>query len=252
MPLEPKNITARLAQRKVRGNPPSTQPESAISNCFPGLEFDFRNIWKLIFVGVELHEAGLTGGHIVMDVTSGSPAELAGVPLFSRLLEVAGRPLAATRTLAAGPTQQLQPLSLSDALAHILTRGGEMVDCIFVGQGPQIRVQLEVREVFKDGTLSEDLAEPGALTQGLCSPWQADYRECGCYYWAASRPDFVNAEVNSGNTEGHDWMQKNRTDTDTYERDRGGRAGGVHITYSDLYNDWESQLTFIKNGKDSE
>jgi hypothetical protein len=29
---------------------------SAISNCFPGLEFDFRNIWRRIFVGIVLTE----------------------------------------------------------------------------------------------------------------------------------------------------------------------------------------------------
>src|SRR5205823_2250368 len=30
---------------------------SAISNAFPGLECDFRNVWRNIFVGITLHES---------------------------------------------------------------------------------------------------------------------------------------------------------------------------------------------------
>src|SRR3712207_8764033 len=45
--------------------------------------------------------------------------------------------------------------------------------------------------------IDESIAGPGELTQSLCSPWQNDYRECGCYYWAASRPDYVNVEPRS-------------------------------------------------------
>ena len=54
--IEPRNLTAQLHHRAA-GNPPSTLPESAISNCFPGLEFDFRNIWRRIFEGIEIHES---------------------------------------------------------------------------------------------------------------------------------------------------------------------------------------------------
>jgi hypothetical protein len=54
-------------------------------------------------------------------------------------------------------------------------------------------MRLRVRQFFQSGTavISRALAEPGELTQGLCSPWQNDFRECSCYYWAASRPDYV-------------------------------------------------------------
>ena len=45
MSIEPTNLTAQLHHRAA-GNPPSTLPDSAISNCFPGLEFDFRNVWR--------------------------------------------------------------------------------------------------------------------------------------------------------------------------------------------------------------
>jgi len=48
MMIKPQNITAQLHYR-ARGNPPNSQPVSAISNCFPGLEMDFRAIWRRMF-----------------------------------------------------------------------------------------------------------------------------------------------------------------------------------------------------------
>src|SRR5260370_44158 len=74
--------------------------------------------------------------------------------------------------------------------------------------------RLKVRHFFEPGTsmIARDIAEPGALTQSLCAPWQNDYRECACFYWAANRPDFVNVEVGTnGSSAGHNWMQKDRT-----------------------------------------
>ncbi len=50
MRIDPANRTAQL-QYRAAGNPPSTQPHSAISNCYPGLEFDFRNVWRRMFEG---------------------------------------------------------------------------------------------------------------------------------------------------------------------------------------------------------
>jgi len=57
MTIKPNNVTAKQLLHRATGNPPSTLPNSAISNCFPGLEFDFRNVWRRIFEGVTMHEA---------------------------------------------------------------------------------------------------------------------------------------------------------------------------------------------------
>ncbi|MGI9023260.1 MAG: ferritin-like domain-containing protein, partial [Acidimicrobiales bacterium] len=55
-------------------------------------------------------------------------------------------------------------------------------------------------EVVLDGPRRAYLAEgdaidagyaPGELTQSLCSPWQHDFRDCGCYYWASNHPDIA-------------------------------------------------------------
>jgi rubrerythrin len=47
------------------------------------------------------------------------------------------------------------------------------------------------RYLNDEGVIDLQTAEPGALTRSLCSPWQWDFADCGCYYWAASRPDIV-------------------------------------------------------------
>lgn len=40
--------------------------------------------------------------------------------------------------------------------------------------------------------------QPGELLQSLCSPWQHDFRDCGCQYWASNHPDIVLGEVLPG------------------------------------------------------
>jgi len=97
--------------------------------------------------------------------------------------------------------------------------------------------------------ISPDMLKPGELTHGLCSPWQNDYRECACYYWAASRPYFVNIEPGgSGQSRGDTWMTKGRSGT--YIPD--DRVDPRLLTYDDLFKEWESQLRFVIRGRDVE
>ena len=108
-----------------------------------------------------------------------------------------------------------------------------------------------MRQFFEDDTavISRVLAEPGELTQGLCSPWQNDYRECSCYYWASARPDFVNMEPTSdGLSAGDNWLQKRRTGEyvpDDYVDTR-------MVLYDDLFDNWEKWVRFAIAGDDAE
>ena len=277
--IEAKNLTAQLNYRGA-GNSPGTQPTSAISNCFPGLEMDFRNVWKRIFVGIELHEAT----NFVVSVDPDAPPELAPLapvqaedPALEKgylLLTVNDTPITAPVTgplLRGGPVGPLPDaangtlaLEWSNVLAAILHKfAGQTVECRFqsIASDPELKLQLTLRkffdEVVVDGqtirrpSIDRELAPPGAFTQSLCSPWQNDYRECGCFYWAASRPDYVNIEPSAdGTSSGHNWMQKNRNaDTPrTYLRD--DFADERFITYFDLFRDWEKELRFVIGGKD--
>src|ERR1700704_4143198 len=47
--LLPRNRTARLAAARAAGNPVTTELGSGVGNCFPGLEFDARNLDRRFF-----------------------------------------------------------------------------------------------------------------------------------------------------------------------------------------------------------
>ncbi len=268
--IAPRNLTAQLSYRG-RGNPPVAHPSSAISNCFPGLEFDLRAIWRRIFVGIVLSE----NNNYVVDVEDPTLEHLRG----RRLLKIDGRPVA---VVASGPvipgqatetlTSEANPdavafLEWSNTVALIFDKQGQQVACEFTEDAaekevlpgnPDVKtktVSLEVRHIFertefggtqeKLAVLAEPLAQPGELGQGLCSPWQNDYRECACYYWAASRPDYVNVvAADDGTSRGDNWMQRERTGT--YLPDNLDRR--LTLTYDDLFEKWEKVLTFVIRG----
>ena len=250
--IEPKNLSAQL-KHHGRGNPPSAHPDSSISNCFPGLEFDFRNVWKQIFIGIELHESD----NFVVRVEPGSEAESQNIAILNALIMVDGIP---TETNVKGPRQMgesdvslgITSLEWTNAVSEILKKAGQKVKCRFRTQNGEIEAMLEVRNIFDGTAIRAEAAEAGSLTQGLCSPWQADYRECGCYYWAASRPDYVNIESNLGTAthSGHNWMQKNRQPNTPKQYTQDTPGDPTQVTYEDLYRDWENELKFIINGKD--
>lgn len=256
-PIQPANLSAQLHYRAA-GNPASTMPDSAISNCFPGLEFDFRNVWRRLLVGIELHEAsGL--------VVSADPEHDALVDSDWYLLEVAGIPTRMEVSRPGGPVS-LAFMEWSNALADVVaTRTGELVECTF-GNNPNgplstqntQTAELRVRPLFvhsdaaqaSTALIDEVVAQPGELTQSLCSPWQNDYRECGCFYWAASRPDYVNVEPTAeGASSGRNWMDR---DAETREYQRDDPEAEDQIGYEDLFRDWEGLLRFIVGGRDSD
>jgi hypothetical protein len=119
-------------------------------------------------------------------------------------------------------------------------------------------VALAIRPLFARSAASdaplalidEEAVRPGELTQSLCSPWQNDYRECGCYYWAASRPDYVNRDADAqGVTTGINWMARDRTRRE-YTPDQGNNPR--QFGYEDLFVDWQGLLRFIVGGRDHE
>lgn len=270
--LDPKNLSAQLHYRAA-GNPPGTMPASAISNCFPGLEFDFRNVWRRIFVGIEMHEAD----NYVVDADRGFE-HLKG----HRLLRVDGHPLVVPVIGPQRPGADPIPLvtsanpegvtfmEWSNALAQVLhEKAGKKVRCEFTpAESPlpaalpkdkkKVLVEdLELRRFFARGeqgdlaVIAEELAEPGELTQGLCSPWQNDYRECACYYWAASRPDYVSVEQGpQGTSIGINWLQKDRSPETPREYVLDNREDTRLVSYDDLFRHWEESLHFQVEGRD--
>jgi len=250
-PIEPTNLTAQLHHRAA-GNPPSTLPDSAISNCFPGLEFDFRNIWRRLLEGIEVHEAS---GFVV----SADAQHSALVDLY--LLRVAGVPTRMAVTVptadGAGQPAGLAFMEWSNAMADVVAdHSGAIVRCEFSedrdSEQPTQFADLRVRPLFArsaaTGTstalIDESVVLPGELTQSLCSPWQNDYQECGCFYWAASRPDYVNVDSAGADTQGSKWLGP-RTDPKSYD-------DVPDYTHEQLFAGWEELLRFIVGGRDSQ
>jgi rubrerythrin len=71
-----------------------------------------------------------------------------------------------------------------------------------------ILVGRRARYLDEQGVIDIDALKPGALTQSLCSPWQWDFADCGCFYWAASRPDIVTSA--DGKREGLNFLRLDR------------------------------------------
>ncbi len=265
--IAPKNRTAQLAY-EAEGNPPSAHPRSAISNAYPGLEMDFRNIWRHLFVGIELHEAT----NLVVGVEPGQPADIAQLADGFWLLSVDGRGVTVPVTGPAfpgGPSVPLidttfnsptMALEWSNSLAEVVHKAGESVSCLFEQRdskgapGQQVTVALEVRPFFAGDTavIDRPISMPGELTQSLCSPWQNDYRECACFYWASNRPDYVNVTPRGdGTSDGNNWMQKDRKATTPAVYIVDDWVDGRLFTHEELFTGWE-KLSFIIGGRDEE
>ncbi len=273
--LVPRNLTAQLLY-EAAGNPPSSRPETAVANCCPGLEFDFRAVWRHIFKGLELREHD----SLVVRVDDDCPSKyrhLEGHRMLSIHLpgekdaikvvtEITGPAASDPRNQVKLTTDEnpagLAPLEWSNALARVMAFKGRKVRCKFTKDKAWELVELpsdpweetifaefEVRPFFDDDTavISRVLADAGELTQGLCSPWQNDYRECSCYYWASARPDYVNVETaESGLSKGDNWLQKRRSSdyvADDYVDPR-------LVQYDDLFEDWERWVRFQVKGTD--
>ncbi len=222
----PRNLTAR-ADYIVRGNPTSSRPESGVDNCYPGLEFDQRNLDKQFFSGLvfEFHrddggilhrivpdglpaQKGLTDadrplylwammGRTMLDQSDANPPAffffgLGGLDVWRRVHDL----LPGRIAVLLGPTPGFSALSASTEVIRTMDRlrdagesliqreeTGEIQSAIFVGD--------RARYLDEDGVIDVSAYAPGDLTRSLCAPWQYDFRDCGCFYWASNKPDLV-------------------------------------------------------------
>jgi hypothetical protein len=263
--LSPVNLTAQL-RYKARGNPVTSRPEMAVANCCPGLEVDFRAVWRRLFAEIELSEwenyvvkgavdidgkrvdlkghrlLRVNGNAVTVTLQGPSPSDLIATRKETSPSESEGKPADDKPDADGKPIIRsnrnphgVWTMEWSNCLAHVIDALRERrkredkpefkVECEFTKEAaeqpqsylPQtecLKVNLTVRDFFEPDTavISKELVEAGELTQGLCSPWQNDLRECSCFYWASSRPDFVNTKVGpDGLTHGDYWFARKRT-----------------------------------------
>jgi hypothetical protein len=252
------------------GNPFSARIEMSVGNCTPGLEMDFRAVWRRLLEGIVLREYDnlvmemepLAGGPELPDLVGHRLVRIGKADMYTQMIGPSPYNTR-TRSTVLGYKDNpdgILPLEWSNALAHILSQSvGSTVECwftktpvwstqsVFEGEENHLKISLRVRPFFEDGSamISRELARPGELTQGLCSPWQNDYRECSCYYWASARPDFVNVKpTENGASSGDNWMQKERTGDYVPDDYRDSRL----LDYDDLFRAWEQYLRFQIGG----
>ncbi|MEO3870916.1 ferritin-like domain-containing protein [Nonomuraea sp. B12E4] len=282
--IYPRNLTAR-ADHVVRGNPAGSRPESGVDNCYPGLEFDQRNLDKAFFPGlvVEFHRPD---GARIVALTGGGPAPAQGLTAADLPLDiwaVCGR-TTVDQGEEAAPTigcDDRNGLEVWRAV-HDLLPG---TVALLIGPGPGITspgsdpvrgdlngfrrrgtsilqrapdgsVQVGVlvadraRYLDDDGVIEPEAYEPGELTRSLCAPWQYDFRDCGCFYWAASKPDIVTSA--DGLHADLNFQRRDRV-SDPPPKD-GPRLAGrreLELDYHELIADW-GVLPVVLNDREGE
>lgn len=218
----PRNLTAR-ADYVVPGNPMIARPESGVGNAHPGLEFDVRALDRhflpgLVFdfqygVGAKLVDLGAPHCSLTKEdlkqglflwAVRGSFGDKPNERQVVCLIGVDGyMVLRRIMDLEAGPiTVVVGPLPTTPAHRSKIA---EIVTALQEGNTiPSEERESDGRSVVyacvegrradyltPDGVIDPALLPAGEITRNLCSPWQWDFAECYCYYWASSKPDIV-------------------------------------------------------------
>jgi Ferritin-like len=279
----PRNLTAR-ADYLVRGNPSSTRLESGVDNCYPGLEFDQRNLDKVFFPGLifEFHRsdgaildrilanaaAGLTDADnqpplylwalVGRSAASQNEADppvfffngLDGLEIWRRVHDLIPGKIAIA--IGSSPGSILTPsLDLIRQLDRIYDSGESLLQrddngvlqiAVLVGQRAQY--------VDENGVIDANVYQPGDLTRSLCSPWQYDFRDCGCFYWAASKPDLVTSA--DGQQPYLNFQRRNRNITPEPSEITAQWDRDEEFDYAELIEGAWNQLPVVLNDRESE
>lgn len=202
--LIPRNRTARLAQVQAAGNPVVVELESGVGNCFPGLEFDARNLDRRFFpflavdfVGDQIAVAEVALAQAEQELPAGPlldglrrlATEAPGTWQVRRLSgDFAGFGQQSFTISSLGSSEQVPP----DAWTAVrLLRPGSQVELTLRRPGASLVLAAPRASYLTDDGAFAAMFEPGELTQSLCSPWTHDFRDCGCFYWASNHPDIV-------------------------------------------------------------
>jgi hypothetical protein len=228
-------MTAARVERRAVGNPVTTRLEAGVGNCFPGLEFDIRNLDRRFYPHLSFD---ILRTSLILAASDPDAAKNAGLAaaevqkyqdLRDDLISLPGSwaftitglsgdflgygPL--TLDLVASPLQPADSATRpSDDWAAIrLLRPGTTVTItlsltrtVSTDPTPTPTIKSSVPLTFSgpraayldaDGALAA-MFEAGELTQSLCSPWTHDFRDCNCGYWASNHPDIVQPALPEG------------------------------------------------------
>ncbi len=262
--MKPLNLSARL-NSAATGNPASTTLASGVANCFPGLEFDHRNLDRRFFPGLvvefadpERERESLGGAVLAVDLDDPFLEEVAAVrPQLETLRdEMAGddRQWWLASVTQEGVTidpRQLGGVALDSTGTWRVVRSLEAGPVTIVLRrfpaedgAPTDEVTLDGRRRPYAGAGAIDAGYPaGELTQSLCSPWQHDFRDCGCYYWASNHPDIA-IDADAGPREASRYAGRGWVD---WLRARPARPEFPILAYYEISHRYQDLAVVLKN-----
>jgi hypothetical protein len=223
----PRNLTARAAAREVVGNPVTTRMESAVGNCFPGLEFDIRVLDCRFFPGLVFQYVTepLYPAKDAIPNQQGARALYSDWLLDPMLPETSEEqwvqdllaqyrgPLATA--FMDGARWYLDWIEQGGTHISMTDPGGtyydgelvwRLVRCLEPGKPLKIGIARRDSGDNKPRTVTlsgyrrryvnaagifDEAFRPGELTEAMCNPWTHDFRDCACHYWASNHPDVV-------------------------------------------------------------
>lgn len=282
--LFPRNLTAK-AEELIKGNPVSSRLESGVDNCYPGLEFDQRNLDSSFFPGLNIEYHRGSGAKVISVTDDSLPYNIG---LRQKDVDENGVYVWAIVGVFGSSTDDLQLLGCTGLNGLEVWRrvhdlnSGRIAIVIGVGDGFSSTItsqQFEAlqksltsddhtvfrnennqlvfatisseREIYLDenGVINPEVYKPGELTKTLCSPWQHDFRDCGCFYWAANKPDIVTSS--DGNESMLNFMRKDRN-LPQQENPLVQWNTNLEYGYHDLANGEWNNIPVIVNDRESE
>jgi Ferritin-like len=116
------------------------------------------------------------------------------------------------------------------------------------------------REKYLDdeGVINVESYPPGELTRTMCTPWQYDYRDCGCFYWAANKPDMVaGAQLDENNEPKYPYLnyqRRNRAESSDVPVSfpSNGPGRDFEIMHGEMFDAWNDILPVVLNDRESE
>jgi ferritin-like protein len=279
----PRNAPAFRHQGLVAGNPIVTRLESAVGNCFPGLEFDMRNLERRFFPFltvdffndveiriVDVDISGVRAAGLSKELTQAYEDIANDMPNSTvrwnveRITGDFGPFKSQTVTTADlnGPSGKEGRTPADPWTAVRLLKEGSRVDIEAARRerdpsGIQIRKLSGKRTKYldDDGSLAA-IFEPGEMTQSLCSPWTHDFRDCACFYWASNHPDVVLPPLPPGERPSGKWnlaVPWERADRGTPEVPSAPATAGDDdsriLNYYEINRRWQD-LDFVLEGRE--
>ncbi len=273
--LNPRNRTARLTQARAAGNPVTTELESGVGNCFPGLEVDLRNLDRRFFPYLAFDFLGDQVIELVGTSLARAQAEQPPGPLVDGIRRLATEQGTWRVTRVTGDfagfgsrTFQTNELGESDGVppdgwtvVRLLRPATQVtLELRRTGGAPVAVTATRASYLTDDGAFAE-MFEPGELTQSLCSPWTHDFRDCGCFYWASNHPDLTLPALPAGVANNDPdwgmrtlWLRSDRAGNDPPDPAPPAGTGafrrpGAEMDYFEINQRWQD-LDVVLDGRE--